>query len=148
MQYGLNSGGNKIQASFTGQRAMCPLCNTSLVAYCGEVYVNHWKHERYMACDAWFEHETFWHREWKEHFPKEWREVIISGTEPFKEKHIADIKTDKGLVIEFQNSSISTTERRTREYFYESMIWVINAETFADNFKLRSAVKSELRRLE
>lgn len=81
-------------------------------------------------------------------FPKEWQEVIIVGPDPFYEKHIADIKTQNGFVLEFQNSSISTTEIRTREHFYKEMAWVINAESFADNFKIRSNVTSELREVD
>ena len=64
------------------------------------------------------------------------------------EKHLADIKTQDDLVIEFQNSSISTTTIEIREEFYGDMIWVINAQEFKDNFKIWSAVKSKLRKLE
>ncbi len=148
MQYGLNENNERVLAEFTGQRSNCPMCGTTLIASCGELYINHWKHDRYQSCDAWFEPETLWHREWKANFPKEWQEVIIVGPDPFYEKHIADIRTDNGFVLEFQNSSISTTEIRIREHFYKDMAWVINAESFADNFKIRSIVNSELREVD
>jgi competence CoiA-like predicted nuclease len=58
-------------------------------------------------------------------FPKEWQEIVHkdSATE---EKHIADIKTDKGFVIEFQRSSIPPAEIKKRENFYKNMVWVID----------------------
>lgn len=148
MQYAVNETGEKIATSYSGQKAQCPLCENGVIAHCGEIYVHHWKHQVNKSCDAWFENETMWHRQWKEKFPKECREVIIKGEAPLFEKHIADIKTKSGVVIEFQNSSISTTEIRVRENFYIDMIWVINAESFVDNLKFRSKVNSGLRNLD
>ena len=58
MQYGLNENNERILAEFTGQRSNCPMCGTTLIASCGELYINHWKHDRYQSCDAWFEPET------------------------------------------------------------------------------------------
>jgi len=37
-------------------------------------------------------------------------------------RHVADIKTDTGLVVEFQHSHLSTVERREREAFYDNLI--------------------------
>jgi len=39
---------------------------------------------------------------------------------------IADVKTAAGLVIELQHSPITPVERRSRELFYKSMIWVVD----------------------
>ena len=41
-------------------------------------------------------------------------------------RHVADIKTDTGLVVEFQHSHLSTVERRERESFYDNLIWVVD----------------------
>lgn len=41
-------------------------------------------------------------------------------------RHVADIKTDTGLVVEFQHSHLSTVERREREEFYDNLIWVVD----------------------
>mgnify|MGYP000669292942 CR=1 FL=1 len=60
-----------------------------------------------MECDSWKENETEWHREWKGIFPIDWQEVIINKNDQI---HRADIKTPNGLVVEFQNSSISSTD--------------------------------------
>jgi competence CoiA-like predicted nuclease len=88
-----------------GVRAFCPLCKEIVIAVCGEINIHHWRHETLTNCDPWKESETEWHRRWKEKFPKEWREYIISK---YNEKHIADIRTESGLIVEFQNSSISS----------------------------------------
>ena len=43
------------------------------------------------------------------------------------EKHIADVKTPAGFVIEFQHSPISPSERISREEFYGDMCWIVDA---------------------
>lgn len=92
----------------------------------------HWAHATKKHCDPWWENETDWHRSWKACFPLSWHEQIHFDTSG--EKHIADVKTPAGLVIEFQNSPMSPDELSSREYFYQNMIWIINGATFADRF--------------
>jgi competence CoiA-like predicted nuclease len=145
MRFAYDDNRTRIRPFFSGQKAKCPLCGGTLIGKCGEIYAWHWQHHHDRECDPWKEHETEWHRRWKAKFPEIWQEVII---EKRGEKHIADIKTPLGLIIEFQNSSISTTTISIREDFYEDMIWVVNAKTFKDNFKIRSVVKSCLRNIE
>lgn len=76
------------------------------------------------ACDVWWEPETPWHRGWKDHFPNTWHEVWHDA--PDDEKHIADVKTPHGLIIEFQHSFLNQQERLSREAFYRNMVWVVN----------------------
>ncbi|MGN6534531.1 MAG: hypothetical protein ACTHKQ_02210 [Mesorhizobium sp.] len=57
-------------------------------------------------------------------FPNEWQEVIRYASSG--EKHIADIRTEDGLTIEFQNSYLRPDERVAREDFYGDMVWVAN----------------------
>ncbi len=125
-----------------GKRGFCPYCGNEVLAVCGEINVWHWRHDVTSNCDLWKEHETEWHRKWKDKFPEAWREFIITKN---GEKHIADIRTDSGLIVEFQNSSISSETIRVREFFYGKMIWMINADYFKDNFSIRSLVKTRLR---
>lgn len=139
MQFGCNEIKKRIKPSYSGERALCPFCQSELIGKCGEVYVWHWQHTQNSACDSWKEGETEWHRNWKAQFPEEWQEVIITKE---NEKHIADIQTKDGLIIEFQNSSISRATIREREAFYDDMIWVINAEKF--KLKKFSLVQSKL----
>jgi competence protein CoiA len=76
-------------------------------------------------CDPWWENESLWHRAWKEHFPRDWQEV--SHVNPVTgEKHIADVKNEFGLVIEFQRSTLSEIERVSREVFFQDMIWIVD----------------------
>ena len=42
-------------------------------------------------------------------------------------KHIADVKTPGGFVVEVQHSPISEKEARSRESFYREMIWIVDA---------------------
>jgi competence CoiA-like predicted nuclease len=140
-----DNAGNRIKPSFTGQKAKCPLCDEVLIGKCGEIYAWHWQHKKDRNCDPWKEHETEWHRKWKAEFPDDWQEVIVESE---GERHFADIKTPEGLVIEFQNSSISSSTIRLRENFYDNMIWIVNAGTFKNNFSIRSAVTSNLRQIE
>lgn len=76
-------------------------------------------------CDNWWETETEWHREWKGNFPIEWQKIIQFDIST-NEKHIADVITDKGLVVEFQHSHINQVERIQREDFYKNMIWIVD----------------------
>ena len=42
------------------------------------------------------------------------------------EKHIADVKTVHGSVIEFQHSFITSEERLSRDNFYPKLVWVVD----------------------
>ncbi|UOA23234.1 hypothetical protein DSM110277_01648 [Sulfitobacter pontiacus] len=107
-----------------GAHAFCSCCGADLIAKCGSQKLWHWAHKGKTHCDHWWENETIWHRIWKEQFPASWREAVQTSSSG--EKHIADIKAEFGLVVEFQHSPISYRERRSRELFYQRMIWVID----------------------
>lgn len=95
-----------------------------MVAKCGEMRVWHWAHRGRRHCDSWWENETVWHRNWKEHFPVEWQEIVHHAEDG--ERHIADVKTSDDCVIEFQHSYIKPDERRSREGFYQKLVWVVD----------------------
>ena len=144
LQFANDENGNRIKPSPRG-RGFCPICEGPMIAKCGEIYRWHWQHDRERNCDSWKEHETAWHRAWKEIFPESWREIIIERN---GEKHIADVLTKYDTVIEFQNSPISVNTILVRESFYKNMLWVINAKSFSTNFSIRSKVSQKLMRLE
>jgi len=109
-----------------GAKGICPCCGNDLVAKCGEINIHHWSHKK-KCDDYWWENETEWHRSWKNRFPREWQEIIHKDESG--ERHIADVKTPNNLVIEFQHSSITPEERRSRNKFYNlnsQLIWVID----------------------
>ena len=98
-----------------------------MVAKCGRIKMWHWAHMPRTSCDPWWGGETEWHRQWKSAFPEEWREVVHFD-EQTGEKHIADVKTPSGLVIEFQHSPLDYEEMVSREAFYQNMIWVVDGD--------------------
>src|SRR5262245_10153694 len=102
----------------------CPDGAGAVVAKRGEVRVWHWSHWSTRDCDRWSETETEWHRAWKSHFPENWQE--ISHLSESGETHRADVKTDCGVVLEFQNSFLPPDEQQSRENFYPKMLWVVN----------------------
>jgi competence protein CoiA len=73
-------------------------------------------------CDTWAEKETDCHRAWKNKFPAEYQ-AFIHHDRQSGEKHIADVGTPHGLVIEFQHSYLDPLERAARERFYGNMVW-------------------------
>lgn len=102
----------------------CPGCGGPVLARCGDNRVWHWAHKSRRKCDQWWENETQWHRDWKGQFPDDWQEVVHHADNG--ERHIADVKTDTGWVIEFQHSCINSEERQSREDFYPKLIWIVN----------------------
>lgn len=117
MELAFNLLGERIEAT-PNQTAYCSICKFEVISKCGNTNIWHWAHKNLKDCDTWSEGETLWHKEWKERYPVECREVVM-------ENHRADIKI-KDLIIELQNSSISSDEIIERENFYNKMIWILN----------------------
>ena len=107
-----------------GLSAACPSCGNAVIARCGDIRVPHWAHKGRRNCDPWWENETEWHRAWKNEFSPDWQEVIHTAQEG--ERHVADVKTETGMVIEFQHSHLKPEERVARETFYKKMVWVVD----------------------
>jgi competence protein CoiA len=120
------------------QKGNCPVCGNPMIAKCGSRVIWHWAHAGRVHCDPWWENETNWHRAWKSCFPEEQREII--RFDQSGEKHIADVVTSTGMIIEFQNSPMSLEELQSREQFYGNMIWIVNAQSFSNQFSLMSPV--------
>lgn len=107
-----------------GLVGVCPGCGAGMVPKCGEHRMWHWAHRGVRHCDHWWEPETEWHVNWKSRFQTEWQETIRWADDG--EKHIADVMAPDGRVIEFQHSPLPQEERRARENFYGSMVWVVD----------------------
>ena len=122
MKFALVNG--KRAVATKGAEGFCPCCRSELVAKCGEDRAKHWAHKGNRNCDPWWENETEWHRHWKEQFPSHWQEFVQTAENG--EKHIADVKTDQGWVIEFQHSYINPEERRSRDNFYPKLVWMVD----------------------
>jgi competence protein CoiA len=137
MQYALIDG--KRSEPFKGAKGVCDLCKCDVLAKCGDIKVHHWAHVRKENCDNWWEEETLWHRNWKNIFPEEFREFLLSD-DLTGEKHRADIHTDSGVTIEFQHSSLSVQEFEARCNFYKKLIWVVDGSTFANSFQIEGSM--------
>ena len=107
-----------------------------MLAKCGPKVIWHWAHAGRRHCDPWWENETAWHRQWKSYFPEAAREVVHFDSTG--ERHVADVKTSRGMVIEFQNSPMPLDELRSREAFYGKLMWIVNGTSFADRFHILS----------
>jgi competence protein CoiA len=105
-------------------KGICQSCNLPMIAKCGEVRVWHWSHAGKRTCDPWWENETEWHRSWKNQFPIDWQEIIHRAETG--EKHIADVKTNRDWVLEFQHSFLKPEERRARNGFYKKLVWIVD----------------------
>mgnify|MGYP001559531292 CR=1 FL=1 len=134
MQYAIVEGVKR--KPFKGGKGLCPLCDVPVIAHSGEIEQEHWQHAPGAICDTWHEPKTAWHIAWQNKFPDAWQEFHMED-EITGEKHFADVKTDKGLVIEFQNSPITPATIRQREAFYGNMVLLINANTFKDNVAVK-----------
>ncbi len=147
MEIAINEKGERINA-MPNKVAKCPICNKDVISKCGNIKVWHWAHKVGEDCDSFSEPETEWHIGWKNMFPKENREVILKEGFWDKEsyhwadankKHRADIFINN-LVIEFQNSPISSEEIKEREKFYNKMIWVLNGINLCSGLEFRKFV--------
>lgn len=136
MLYAIDDHGVRIEA-IPNSRAKCPSCGCDVIAKCGNIMIWHWAHIN-QECPFSTERETEWHRNHKERYPENMREIVVG-------EHRADIKT-QSMVVEFQHSNISGDEITKREVEYcwfnvdnydftpTDMVWVIDAKPFFDNF--------------
>ncbi|KJV36952.1 hypothetical protein VI08_01780 [Luteibacter yeojuensis] len=121
-----------------GLKGECQACGRPAVAKCGEIVMWHWAHAGRRVCDPWWENEGPWHRSWKAAFPLETHEQVMFA--PDGEKHIADLRLPDGLVIELQHSKMEIEEMRSREAFYQRMIWIVDASPFVSNIAIFDAL--------
>lgn len=137
MKYAVVNG--ERQEAKPGLSGTCACCGNKVIAKCGKLRSWHWAHCGKRMCDPWWE-ESEWHRAWKGLFPQEWQEIIHYA--PNGEKHIADVKTDQGCVIELQHSKIKPEERKAREDFYKNMIWIVDGtRRLSDKNKFNEVLK-------
>lgn len=117
--------------------AVCPICKQPVYARCGEERIAHWAHKSVIDCDPWQEPETQWHRDWKNRFG----DMQEQMHEKDGARHMADVKTPDGTIVEFRHRFINDEGQRTRQAFFgKTMFWVVDcasnpkrAERFKDN---------------
>ena len=144
MKFALIDG--KKEEATKGATAICQFCGSELIAKCGEIKIHHWAHKSKRNCDPWWENEGEWHRAWKNKFPTDWQEVIHH--DEYGEKHIADVKTKNGWTLEFQHSFLKNEERKSRNAFYQKLVWIIDGtrrKTDIKQFKSMLEESAQLR---
>ncbi len=140
MKYAIDNIGSRIVPLYTGQRAVCPNCNTEVT---GKIYkhrINHWAHLK-KDCDNWHEPKSDWHVQWQNQFPEKNREIFITKNEI---SHRDDIRLDNGGIIEIQNSPLTIREVKKRESFYgkENLVWILNSQKLASSCFLKEEIIS------
>jgi len=114
--------GELITPEISGEIAECPHCFSEVRAYCGDVYVYHWKHTNSNDCIYSNTGESLWHLRMKKLMFE--KGANIECRLGYK---IADVLLDNGFIVEFQNSSISKTECIERnKNNHNKVIWVYN----------------------
>ena len=108
------------QAPLPKMKGVCIYCGSPTVAKCGLKIRWHWAHKVKCSCDPWWDNESQWHRDWKNHWEDHNQEIVYFDKSG--EKHIADVVNEQNIVIEFQNSPMSEAELKSREDFYGDMI--------------------------
>ena len=101
----------------------CPFCHAPMILKAGRYVVRHFAHLSSADCDPWYSGRmSKWHKDHQALFPENCREVKICDDENPSIYHIADIfierEEDSNIIVEFQNSSITTLQFEERTSFY------------------------------
>lgn len=105
-----------IEAVDNGQY-YCPVCHHEVILRNGHIRNAHFAHRVGDCSDSWNYDMSEWHRHKQELFPVECQEVVI---ESHGTVHRADVLVED-VVIEFQHSSISSSEFIDRNAFYNEL---------------------------
>lgn len=131
-----------ISAATRMQHGICPVCGAELVARKGKFRAAHWWHVNGRRCDSWYQPKGPWHRYWQNMFPEDWQEVVLERMVDGQfVRHIADIRTKGGIVVEVQYSPISIESINEREHFYENMLWIVNMRRVESDLWLETHIK-------
>lgn len=120
-----------LQRATAGARGLCPECKGDVYARIPDHAIRHWAHtplpdgqERNCSRDSGEMSE--WHRSWQ------WERSNLSDIEVTRDEHRADLINPAGIVVEFQHSSISPEEIKSREAFWKRGVWVIDGTHIDD----------------
>lgn len=125
MRYATVSG-ERIEPEYSGQKGLCPFCESNVVAKCGDVLADHWAHVNKSDCVGCYSPMTEWHKGWQDEFPPECREVKVG-------KHRADIFIG-GFAIEVQHSRATGETVKSREDAYKKIIWILDVIEYNPKF--------------
>lgn len=120
MRFAIGSDGVRLSA-VPNSSGRCPDCAKGVFPKCGPVIRSHWSHYANTRCVPGKEHETDWHRAWKDYAPLDRFEQKV-GT-----KNRVDIIAYDGTFVEVQHSRISASEVVAREQVYERLLWIFDS---------------------
>ena len=134
MQFAISKTGEItiINDAIKGEDYFCPCCNGLMTQKKGTRMIWHYAHKSLNNCIDYYDNKGEWHRKMQEMFPEKNREIVENFG---MYKHIYDILTDKGVIIEFQHSPLSLDDfkKRTKDYIFRSVfhktarpIWVFD----------------------
>lgn len=127
MRTALSIGGEKIYPSYSGQRGICAVCKSEVIAHCGEILSWHWQHLSGQDCDSWAKTMTEWHIQWQKYLEVYRAAEIEVPITRNGITHRADVVMPHGKIIELQNSAITPEQIRQREEFYGTkLVWIFN----------------------
>ena len=142
------------------KKLQCELCDSEVVAMCGNKKIWHFRHKDSDECDSFYEPITDFHLWWQGLLPEEQREVrigkhradgvlkessvILTPYEPLYsglvwnkyQKHRISLTVSirdnsaNGMVMEVQHSVLDAEQIANREEFYKNMFWIIDASNF------------------
>ena len=133
MEFGVNHEGLRISIFDANRNEdyFCPCCNGELIQRHGKIVIDHFAHKSKVECVDYYDNKGPWHRSMQDLFPESNREIFNNEFG----NHFFDVLTDRGTIIEFQNSAISKDKfiERTEAYSKYSKshgsrkpIWVFN----------------------
>ena len=134
MQFAINKENQRININdaVIGEDSYCPCCKSLLVQKKGSFMIWHFAHKSLDNCISYYDNKGEWHRKMQELFPENNREIFESFS---SYRHIYDVLTESGIIIEFQHSPISLEDfkKRTKDYVFRSLmnktprpIWVFD----------------------
>lgn len=146
MQFAIDENGirTSINNSIKGKPYKCPCCGSEVIQKKGDIMIWHFAHKSLADCVDYYDHKGEWHRAMQELFPEKNREVY---EKTFMYRHIFDVLTDKGRIIEFQHSPISQNdfEDRTHHYFLRTCFEETPKPIWVFDFRERTFYISEKR---
>lgn len=148
----LDAEGNNILASqaISSETYFCPCCHQELYQRRGTIRIPHFAHKPNVSdrdinrcSDGWGHDTSAWHIDWQLRFPEEFYEKRLEHNGIW---HVADIATNRNIIIEFQHSPISIEEFRERNAFYTTcgyrVIWVFDLVKECDMQRLENSLEN------
>jgi competence CoiA-like predicted nuclease len=108
-----------IEASYTGQIAICPVCKNELKGAIYSGQVNRFRHSFNSGCAYDNKSISDWHISWQSLFENTEYSYPDEGLR-------ADVLFPKRLVLELQHSPIKFQQMRFRENGYQKMVWLFD----------------------